>query len=159
MGARLSTRHHKRSSHPLDHAGLGCEGDSVSIVDTVCAVRATAVSKGSTASRHAGPKPALRKSARFDTVALTGGVFQNKIFFEHVAISLREEGFRVISHRRVPANDGGLSLGQAAIAAARALKASSRVVPVSNQREWKLIDDPHADPTRSSRFLQMEAGV
>lgn len=55
------------------------------------------------------------------TVALSGGVFQNKILLEQVARGLRELGFAVLMHQRVPANDGGLSLGQAVIAAARAL--------------------------------------
>lgn len=55
------------------------------------------------------------------TVALSGGVFQNKILLEQVARGLRELGFAVLTHQRVPANDGGLSLGQAIVAAARAL--------------------------------------
>jgi hydrogenase maturation protein HypF len=58
---------------------------------------------------------------RVDTVALSGGVFQNRLLFERVSGGLRERGFSVLSHRLVPANDGGLALGQAAIAAARAL--------------------------------------
>jgi hydrogenase maturation protein HypF len=53
------------------------------------------------------------------SVALSGGVFQNRILFEQVATRLGEAGFRVLTHRQVPANDGGLSLGQAVIAAAR----------------------------------------
>jgi hydrogenase maturation protein HypF len=60
---------------------------------------------------------------RFKTVALSGGVFQNRVLFERVAAGLRGRGFAVLGHRLVPANDGGLALGQAAIAAARALAA------------------------------------
>ncbi|MBT2990789.1 MAG: carbamoyltransferase HypF [Candidatus Thiodiazotropha sp. (ex Ctena orbiculata)] len=56
-----------------------------------------------------------------DRVALSGGVFQNKTLFELVANRLRETGFQVLSQRHVPANDGGLALGQAAIGAARSL--------------------------------------
>jgi hydrogenase maturation protein HypF len=61
-------------------------------------------------------------SLRAKTVALSGGVFQNKILFELVKPKLETEGFTVLSHRRVPMNDGGLALGQATIAVARALK-------------------------------------
>jgi hydrogenase maturation protein HypF len=59
----------------------------------------------------------------FDTVALSGGCFQNRILFEGVAQKLRAENFTVLAHSKVPANDGGLSLGQAAIAAALLLDA------------------------------------
>ena len=54
-----------------------------------------------------------------ETAVLSGGVFQNRVLLERVTDGLRGRGFRVLSPRQVPANDGGLSLGQAAIAAAR----------------------------------------
>jgi len=56
---------------------------------------------------------------RFDTVALSGGCFQNKVLFEETASRLRSAGFAVLSHSQVPMNDGGIALGQAAVAAAR----------------------------------------
>ena len=49
-------------------------------------------------------------------VALSGGVFQNRLLFRLAVDGLREEGFEVLTHRLVPCNDGGISLGQAAIA-------------------------------------------
>jgi hydrogenase maturation protein HypF len=55
---------------------------------------------------------------RFSTVALSGGCFQNKVLFEEVSRRLEQANFTVLSHAQVPANDGGLALGQAAIAAA-----------------------------------------
>ena len=61
---------------------------------------------------------------RFDTVALSGGCFQNRILFEGVAQKLRAENFALLAHSKVPANDGGLSLGQATIAAASLLDAT-----------------------------------
>jgi hydrogenase maturation protein HypF len=53
------------------------------------------------------------------TAVLSGGVFQNRVLLELVTDGLRGRGFRVLAPRQVLANDGGLSLGQAAIAAAR----------------------------------------
>ena len=54
-----------------------------------------------------------------DTVALSGGVLQNRTLLGLLHDGLSERGLNVLSHRSVPANDGGLSLGQALIAAAR----------------------------------------
>lgn len=53
------------------------------------------------------------------TVALSGGVFQNKILSELVISRLKEQNFTVLKHQNIPANDGGLSFGQAVIAGAR----------------------------------------
>jgi len=50
------------------------------------------------------------------TVALSGGVFQNRRLLAAATAGLRERGFDVLTHRQVPTNDGGLSLGQAVIA-------------------------------------------
>ncbi len=53
------------------------------------------------------------------TCALSGGVFQNRTLFEAISSGLSDAGLRVLTHRQVPANDGGISLGQATVAAAR----------------------------------------
>ncbi|HFD13238.1 MAG TPA: carbamoyltransferase HypF [Crenotrichaceae bacterium] len=64
-----------------------------------------------------------RNEQRFvDTVALSGGVFQNKILLEQVKQRLEMKDFQVLTHHHLPANDGGLSLGQAVVAAARTLQ-------------------------------------
>ncbi len=49
-------------------------------------------------------------------VVLSGGCFQNRRLTEAAAHGLREAGFEVLLHRLVPPNDGGVSLGQAAVA-------------------------------------------
>jgi hydrogenase maturation protein HypF len=53
------------------------------------------------------------------TVALSGGCMMNAVFGPALVRRLREEDFRVLTHRLVPPNDGGLSLGQAIVAATR----------------------------------------
>ncbi|MEU6796031.1 carbamoyltransferase HypF [Nonomuraea wenchangensis] len=62
---------------------------------------------------------ALRDATGLTAVALSGGVFQNVLLTERTVRRLRAAGFRVLTHRRVPPGDGGLSLGQAVVAAAR----------------------------------------
>lgn len=61
----------------------------------------------------------LRNQFGLQTVALTGGVFQNRYLTEKARALLLEEGFRVLLHSLVPPNDGGISLGQAVVAARR----------------------------------------
>jgi hydrogenase maturation protein HypF len=68
----------------------------------------------------------LAQTAGLGTVALSGGVLQNRLLHETLARDLRARGLDVLAHRRVPSNDGGLSLGQAAVAAARRLQREAR---------------------------------
>jgi hydrogenase maturation protein HypF len=51
-------------------------------------------------------------------VALTGGVFQNRYLLERCTARMAESGMSVLTHTKVPANDGGIALGQLAVAAA-----------------------------------------
>lgn len=61
----------------------------------------------------------LAAKHKFDTVALSGGCFQNAILHQEIATRLATGGFTVLTHEHVPANDGGIAFGQAAVAAAR----------------------------------------
>jgi hydrogenase maturation protein HypF len=58
----------------------------------------------------------MRSDLQLNRVCLSGGCFQNALLLEGCLEILRRDGFEVYSHREVPANDGGISLGQAAIA-------------------------------------------
>ena len=60
-----------------------------------------------------------RERSALTTVALSGGVFQNVRLLVRAGELLAADGFRVLRHRRVPPNDGGISLGQAVVAARR----------------------------------------
>ncbi len=60
-----------------------------------------------------------RKQTGLRTVALSGGVFQNRPLLEQLVARLETSSFQVYLNRRVPPNDGGLSLGQLAVAAAQ----------------------------------------
>jgi len=59
---------------------------------------------------------AVAKTADERTVVLSGGVFQNAYLTARTTALLEEHGFRVVTHHQVPANDGGISLGQAVLA-------------------------------------------
>jgi hydrogenase maturation protein HypF len=61
----------------------------------------------------------LRAETGINEVALSGGVWQNITLLGRTLSLLQNRGFRVYLHREVPANDGGLALGQAVIAASR----------------------------------------
>lgn len=58
-----------------------------------------------------------RKKTKLETVALSGGVFCNRYLTNHLVKLLNKSSFCVLFNRDVPSNDGGISLGQAAIAA------------------------------------------
>ncbi|MHC4842688.1 MAG: Kae1-like domain-containing protein, partial [Planctomycetota bacterium] len=59
----------------------------------------------------------VRNKTHLNTAALSGGVFCNRYLTNRLIEALRRDGFNVLYNRVVPSNDGGLSLGQAAIAA------------------------------------------
>jgi hydrogenase maturation protein HypF len=61
----------------------------------------------------------LRKQTGLATVALSGGVMQNALLFTRLKERLERRGFEVLCHRLTPPNDGSISLGQVAAAAAR----------------------------------------
>ncbi len=58
----------------------------------------------------------IRENTGINKIALSGGVFQNKYLTEKVIFSLEDKGFEVYIQRKVPPNDGGISLGQAVVA-------------------------------------------
>ena len=58
----------------------------------------------------------MSKDTGIKAVALSGGVFQNRLLMRLVVEALETEGFKVLTHRDVPCNDGCISLGQAVVA-------------------------------------------
>ena len=110
--------------------GIGPEGlllDPGPLLATVVAERDKGVPVGQiSAGFHGGlGRGAATAAARvaaengLDTVALSGGVFQNARLTDVVVTELEASGLRVLVHRLLPPNDGGVSVGQAAIAARR----------------------------------------
>jgi hydrogenase maturation protein HypF len=90
----------------------------------LCLDRESGIATGVIAARfHNGvarmiqtPCECIRRQEGINTVALSGGVWQNMTLLRKTVPALEEAGFTVYVHREVPANDGGLSLGQAVIA-------------------------------------------
>lgn len=60
----------------------------------------------------------MRSDLQLNRVCLSGGCFQNALLLQGCLEALRADGFEVFTHHEVPANDGGISLGQAVIACA-----------------------------------------
>ncbi|MBT3209287.1 MAG: carbamoyltransferase HypF [Bacteroidetes bacterium] len=61
----------------------------------------------------------MRLRFGINKIVLSGGTFQNKYILEKVEKKLRKEKYKVFSHSKIPTNDGGIALGQLAIAAKR----------------------------------------
>jgi len=58
----------------------------------------------------------IRKKTKVNTVALSGGVFQNKLLLNKTCEKLKSSDFKILLHKHVPTNDAGISLGQTVIA-------------------------------------------
>ena len=89
----------------------------------------------------------IREKTGVRIAALSGGVFQNRLLLRMCEAGLEKEGFEVLIHSMVPPNDGGICLGQAAVAA-RALYKMKKSDPSGKgaedvQRTVEQIDELH----------------
>jgi hydrogenase maturation protein HypF len=120
---------HERGEHPIALTSVDgmLELDPRPAVLAVVRERADGVELGRIAARfHAGIARAAVEAAQriagargLDTVVLSGGVFQNRVLLERAVAALEQAGLRPLVPRLLPPNDGGISYGQAAVAAAR----------------------------------------
>lgn len=142
-GVRNVNNFEGQAAMELENSALeGCHGEyayGVSSEDGVYVADVGGIIKGVVSDRRAGASPGLISSRFHETVALmvgdicgrlrtdtgldrvvlSGGVFQNLLLLSKCIDRLESDGFRVFMHSLVPANDGGISLGQAVIAMAR----------------------------------------
>ena len=118
LEAAIDPRH--LGTYPM---GDGLNGDWQPLLDAIRADLRHGESVGAIAARfhRALVDWICRVAARLQVadVVLSGGVFQNAFLTDHAVAELGSRGHSVHTHRRVPANDGGLSLGQLAVAASR----------------------------------------
>ncbi len=92
----------------------------------------------------------VRRSMQLDAVVLSGGVFMNALLSSEANTRLIGDGFRVYRHRLVPPNDGGLSLGQVAVAAALAQCEPARAGRCEAPRRAAIIRAPRGADRRGS---------
>jgi len=128
----------ERGGYPATISNDGDEilGSGADLVRAAADDLLTGISPGLVAARFhlgvagliAGCCRAVRERTGLRTVALSGGVFQNLLLLHATVGLLEPAGFTVLTHSRVPCNDGGISLGQAVVAAAAA-PASRRSPP------------------------------
>jgi len=103
------------------------ELDPRAAVSTIARERTAGVPVGTVAARfHAGLARATARACvqvagerGLDVVVLTGGVFQNGVLLDLTIAELKRAGLRALAPERLPPGDGGISYGQAAVAAAR----------------------------------------
>ncbi|CAN5261109.1 carbamoyltransferase HypF [soil metagenome] len=91
------------------------------LADRACGVEVAQMAAGfhrSLAVASTGLAVDLASHVGVDTVALSGGVFVNGLLSDLLADRLSAAGLRVLQHQALPPNDGSISLGQAAVAAA-----------------------------------------
>jgi hydrogenase maturation protein HypF len=119
----------ERGAYPLELTDRGgvLELDPRPAVLAVLSERAAGVSTSTLAARfHSGFAQATADACTriagargLDTIVLSGGVFQNRVLLEATVDRLHAVGLRVLFPRLLPPNDGGISFGQVAVAAAR----------------------------------------
>jgi len=96
--------------HPLFEALLADRRDGATVGEMAYRFHVTVAEMVRTMCERIAQETGLR------TAALSGGCFQNRLLLGLVVLRLQEAGLRVLLHRQVPCNDGGISLGQAVIA-------------------------------------------
>ncbi|MHC4982790.1 MAG: carbamoyltransferase HypF [Planctomycetota bacterium] len=77
-----------------------------------------------------------RQETNLTTVALSGGCFANRYLTARLASALACDGFEVLRHNKIPCNDGGVSLGQAVVAARKALRRVEKGVYTDLRDRW-----------------------
>ena len=118
----------ERARYPLalHTSDAGLLLDWQPLVDAVLADLVRGIDKARIAARiHNGLADGIAQvCARVgaETVALSGGCFQNRLLLERTADTLRAQGHAVLLHSQVPPNDGGIALGQIAVAATRLVR-------------------------------------
>jgi hydrogenase maturation protein HypF len=124
MALEFAADPHERSGYPLPLRGTGpIILDWEPLLDALLEDLRNGVPGAMMAARFHNAlvesSVAVARAIGAPQVALSGGCFQNRLLTERTAERLDQEGFAVLLHQQVPPNDGGISLGQVAVAAAQ----------------------------------------
>ncbi len=139
----MAASSHTRTEYPFD-TDVNCAPMQIDVRRTIEAVlrdKARGVAPDELAGRFHNTVAAivqnvcrlLREGTGIGKVALSGGVFQNCLLLGKVTERLHSIGFAVLTHSEVPPNDGGIALGQAAIAARRMSLEQAKEQPEERQ--------------------------
>ena len=100
-----------------------------------------------------------REETGINTVALSGGVYQNKLLLDYSVTMLEERGFHVLRHHLLPPNDGGISLGQAVALPAKVMTMKDGMAVVDASGAKREVSAELIENLEPGDYVMVHAGI